>query len=311
MHRADRWEPSMRVAGKTEQIGEIAQQAEAGTVMRHVQSVARNEEVLASVMVPRVTSTRDITVLETAMQGLAQDARHPVALELAATASSRHFLLRATSAMSQRHLTDQVQARYPQAIIRLVGEPDDPLVLREGETASAVELRAGAEAYLPLRAFRERELLQEGADPLLGIMGVFNHLPPHLRVVAQLALIPAPPTWSRTYRRKSVEHPLEQERLRARRELSNAQASGPSTLQLVGMGVLVALLLVWWRFKQQLDALIPSWLLQAGLSLLHGKTPQLTSAHLTMVAIGGIVALVALFCLGFLVLQVKKGLLTT
>ncbi len=276
--------------------------------MTHVQSVARNEEVLASVMVPRVTSTRDITVLETAMQGLALDDRHPVALELAATASSRHFLLRATSAMSQRHLADQVQARYPQAIIRPVGDPDDPLVLREGETASAVELRAGAEAYLPLRAFRERELLQEGADPLLGIMGVFNHLPATMRVVTQLALVPAPPTWSQPYRRKSVEHPLEQERMRVRRELSGVQTNGPSTFQLVGMGLLVALLLVWWRFQRQLDALIPSWLLQAGQSLLHGKTPQVSPAHLAALVIGGFVALVTLFCLAFVVMQMRNRL---
>ena len=204
-----------------------------------------------------------------------------------------------------------MQARYPQAIIRPLTQEDDPLALREGETVSAVELRAGAAAYLPLRAFRERELLQEGADPLLGILGVFNHLPAHMRVVTQLALIPASPTWSRAYRRKSVEHPLEQERLRARREISTVQANGPGTLQLVGMGVLVALLLVWWRFKRQLDAQIPSWLLQAGLSLLHGKTPQLTSAHLAMLEIGGIVALVALFCLAFVVLQIKSRLGTS
>ena len=276
--------------------------------MTPVQTGAGNACYLASVIVPRTSSTRDITVLETAMQGLAQDARHPVALELAATASSRQFLLRATSAMSQRHLADQVQARYPQASIRPLTQEDDPLALREGETVSAVELRAGAAAYLPLRAFRERELLQEGADPLLGILGVFNHLPAHMRVVTQLALIPASPTWSRTYRRKSVEHPLEQERLRARRELSTVQANGPGTLQLVGMGVLVALLLVWLRFKRQLDALIPSWLLQAGLSLLHGKTPQLTSAHLTMLEIGGVVSLIALFCLAFVVLQIRNRL---
>src|SRR6266700_1395141 len=296
----------MHRASTTEQIGETAKQAAERTLMTQVQTGAEHEGFLASVIVPRVTSTRDITVLETAMQGLAQDARHPVALELAATASSRSFLLRATSAMSQRHLVDQVQARYPQAIIRSVGNPDDPLTLREGEVVSALELRAGAAAYLPLRAFRERELLQEGADRLLGILGVFNHLPAHLRVVTQLALIPAPPTWSRAYRRKSVEHPLEQERLRARRELTAVQASGPSTLQLVGMGVLVSLLLVWWRFKQQLDPLIPSWLLQAGLSLLHGKTPQLTSAHLAMLEIGGIVALAGLFCLAFVVMQIRS-----
>ena len=292
----------------TEQIGERTKHAEAETIMTPVQTGAGNACYLATVIVPRTSSTRDITVLETAMQGLAQDVRHPVALELAATASSRHFLLRGTSAMSQRHLADQVQARYPQASIRPLTQQDDPLELREGETVSAVELRAGAAAYLPLRAFRERELLQEGADPLLGILGVFNHLPAHMRVVTQLALIPASPTWSRPYRRKSVEHPLEQERLRARREFSTAQANGPGTLQLVGMGVLVALLLVWWRFKRQLDALIPSWLLQAGLSLLHGKTPQLTSAHLTTLEIGGVVALVALFCLAFVILQVRNCL---
>src|SRR6266702_2316275 len=205
----------MHRASTTEQIGETAKQAAERTLMTQVQTVAGNEGFLASVIVPRTSSTRDITVLETAMQGLAQDSRNPVALELAATASSRQFMLRATSAMSLKHLADQVQARYPQAIIQPLDQQDDPLVQGEDETVSSVELRAGAAVYLPLRAFRERELLQEGADPLLGILGVFNHLPAHMRVVTHLALIPASPTWSRAHRRKSVEHPLEQERLRA------------------------------------------------------------------------------------------------
>jgi hypothetical protein len=263
------------------------------------------------VIVPRATSTRDITVLETAMQGLALDKRHPVALEVAATASSRQFMLRATSAMSQRHLADQVQARYPQAMIQPLGRTGDPLVLQEGETVSAIELRAGAAAYLPLRSLRERELLQEGADPLLGILGVFNHLPPHIRVVAQLALIPASPTWSAAYRRKSVEHPLEQERLRVRREMSGIQANNPGTFRILAMGVLVAVLLVWWRFKQRLDGLFPSWMLQASVQLLHGKTPQVSSAHLIALEIGGIIALSALFCLAFVVLQIRNRLGTT
>jgi len=300
-------EPAIRGGDTSHHRDETAQQAEEGTVKAPVQA----EHYLASVLVPRAASTRDITVLETAMQGLAPDAKHPVALELAATASSRHFLLRATSAMSLRHLADQVQARYPQALIRLMTKAHDPLSLCEGDTVSAVELQAGAQAYLPLHAWRERELLQEGADPLLGILGVFNHLPPHMRVVAQLALLPALPAWSRPYRRKSVEHPLEQERLRERRELSSAQASGPGTIQLVGLGVLVALLLVWWRFKRQLDGLIPSWLLQAGLSLLHGKTPHLASTHLAMLEIGGMMTLAALFLFAFIVIQIRSRIGTT
>jgi hypothetical protein len=152
--------------------------------------------------------------------------------------------------MSLAHLRDQVQARYPQAIIRPISTPDDPLLLREGETVSVVELHPGAAAYLPLRALHERELQQEGADPLLGILGVFNHLPPHVRVVSHLALIPGSPTWSRAYRRKSVEHPLEQERLRTQRERSGTQASSPSAFRLVAMSVLVAVLLIWWRFSR-------------------------------------------------------------
>lgn len=300
-------EPSTREDNTPTLTGGSAQHAEEGRVNTCVQT----ESFLASVLVPRAASTRDITVLETAMQGLAPDARHPVALELAATASSRHFLLRATSAMSLRHLADQVQARYPQAIIRPVAEADDPLVQREGEGISAVELCAGAATYLPLHAWRERQLLQEGADPLLGMLAVFNHLPPNMRIVAQLALIPAPPTWSRPYRRKSVEHPLEQERLRARREGSGTQASGPSTFQLVSLGMLVALLLVWWRFQSQLNAIIPAWLVQAALSLLHGKSPGLSPAHVATLAVGGMAVLVALFLLAFAVLQIRSRIGTT
>src|SRR5260221_880327 len=306
MHGPGRTAPARRVVVKAEQISEMPKQPEEGALVTPVQTGVGSEHVLASVVVPRATSTRDITTLASAMQGLALDSRHPVALELAATATYSHFLLRATSGMSLRHLADQVQARYPQAIIRQMDQQDDPLALREGETVAAIELRAGAAAYLPLHAWGERELLQEGADPLLGMLAVFNHLPSHMRVVTQLALVPAPPTWSQAYRRKSVEHPLEPERLRERRELSSAQASDPGTLKLGGLSVLVALLLVWWRFKRQLNGLIPSWLLQAGLSLLHGKTPQLTSAHLAVLEIGGIVALVALFCLAFLLLQIRS-----
>ena len=90
--------------------------------------------------------------------------------------------------------------------------------------------------------------------------------------------------------------------------MSGAQASAPGTLQLVGLGVLVALLLVWWRLQKQLDALIPSWLVQVGLALLHGQHPHLSAEHLTALLIGGIGMLVALFLLALAVLQVKNRL---
>jgi len=261
--------------------------------------------LLSSLMVPRASSTREIAALETAMQGLALDTRHPVALELAATATARQFLLRATTPLAQQHLADQIQARYPQASIQPVVAEDDPLVMRTGEAVSVVELRAGAAAYLPLRNWRERELLQEGADPLLGVLAVFNHLPTQMRVVAQLALLPASPTWSQAYRRKAVEHPLEPERLRTRRELGG-QSSGPGTVQLIGMGVLVALLLLWWRFQQQVAAHLPPWLLHAGTALVHGKTPLLTTTQVATLVVTGVGVLAGLFCLALLVLQISS-----
>ena len=85
------------------------------------------------------------------------------------------FSLRATSRAALEHLAAQIQARYPQAIIQPLS--DDPLMLKPGEIVTAVELRPGAASYLPLRAFRERELPTEGTDPLLGLLAAMSHVP--------------------------------------------------------------------------------------------------------------------------------------
>ena len=98
----------------------------------------------------RVSSARDLPALETAMQALALDERSPIALEIAATPTTRQFLLRAESTLAVRSLEQQIQARYPQATIAPAAA--DPLVCGEGEACSAVELRPGAAAFLPLRS---------------------------------------------------------------------------------------------------------------------------------------------------------------
>jgi hypothetical protein len=272
------------------------------------QTTPNSETYLSAVIVPRTTSSRDIAALETAMHGLALDADRPVALELAATTTSRMFLLRATTCMALRHLEDQIRSRYPQAIIQPVAAQEDPLRLQADETVSACELRPGAAAYLPLRSWKAHDLEQVGADPLLGILGACNHLPDHLRVVAQLVLIPVAPTWSRAYRRKAVEHPLEQERLQTRREMSSGAGGGsnPSTAKLVSLGVLVALLLLWLRFKRWLAPLIPAWLLQAAAAILHGKQPEVTATHMTALVIGGFVLLGVCFVLAFMIMQFQS-----
>ncbi len=248
--------------------------------------------LVVQVVPPRTASSRDMAALETVMQGLVLDTRHPVALEIARTEKGRQFLLRATTRAALEHLADQIQARYPQASIQPLA--DDPLVLRSGETVSAVELRPGAASYLPLRSWRERELPSEGTDPLLGLLGALGHVPANMRVVTQLALLPLSPTWSQADRRRAVEHPLEPERQRQRRGITASGSTAPSTGAIIAMGVLVALLLCWYRFAQKL----PSWMAHAGTLLLHGQNPQLSPPHMAALIAGLVgVALLALILL--------------
>jgi hypothetical protein len=84
---------------------------------------------------------------------------------------------------------------------------------------------------------------------------------------------------------------------------SGAGGSNPSTIKLVGLGVLVALLLLWLRFKRWLAPLIPPWLLQAGAALLHGKQPEATHTQMTELVIGGIVLLGVFFIAAFMLMQ--------
>jgi hypothetical protein len=234
------------------------------------------QPLVLQVVPPRSASDRDIVALETVMQGLALDDRHPIALEIARTAQGRQFLLRATSEASLEHLAAQIQARYPQASIHPLSE--DPLTLKPGETIAAVELQPGAASYLPLRSWRERELPVAGTDPLLGVLAAVSHLPTNTRAVAQLALVPLPPTWSQVHRRRAVEHPLEPERQRQRRGVTTSGSSAPSTAGIMAMGILVAVLLLWYRFARR----VPPWILRAGTLLLHGKDPQLSSSQVVL-----------------------------
>jgi hypothetical protein len=227
-----------------------------------------------------MASSRDLAALETVMQGLALDTRHPVALEIAHTERGRHFLLRATSRAALEHLAAQIQARYPQAIIQ--SPVCDPLLLKPGETVTAIELRPGAASYLPLRSYRERELPTEGTDPLLGLLAAMSQVPTNVRLVTQLALLPLSPSWSQAERRKAVEHPLEPERMRQRRDMNSSGSTAPSAGAIIAMALLVALLLLWYRFSRML----PPWIYRAGTFLLHGKNPALSSSQMFEFIVG-------------------------
>ncbi len=114
---------------------------------REVMDLSEETPLVWQVIPPR-TARRDLPALETAMAALALDERHPIALEIAGSATERMFLVPATSKPSQNHLADQLYARYPQASLLPLSGKQDPLQLRDGEALSVLELIAGAASYL-------------------------------------------------------------------------------------------------------------------------------------------------------------------
>src|SRR5258708_20734840 len=77
-------------------------------------------------VIPPRTARRDLPALETAMAALALDDRHPIALEIAGSATMRMFLVPATSRPSLDHLADQIYAPYPQATLLPLSGNQDP-----------------------------------------------------------------------------------------------------------------------------------------------------------------------------------------
>jgi hypothetical protein len=253
------------------------------------------EHLVLQVQPSRAESARELGGLETAMASLALSARSPIALEIAATstpATSRAFLLRAKSPLALQHLASQIQARYPQASLRAVAA--DPLRTDPHDEWSVVELVPGAASYLPLRSFRAQELRGEGADPLLGILAAFTHLPPAGRAIAQLALLPAAPTWSRAHQRLAVAHPLEQER---RQNAANQETNAPGLGRLAVLFILVVLLVVMSRFQK---LLVPAWLVQAGATLVQGRMPVLSAEQIALLVGSGMILLALVYGGAFL-----------
>src|SRR5579884_2002655 len=229
--------------------------------------------LLAQVIPPR-HAERSPVVLEAAMQSLALSERDPVALEIAGTAHTRRFFLRASSSRGYIHALSQLRARYPQAGIVRVKAEDDPLHLSEDEEVSVVELAPGNASYLPLRTWQEEDMKQEGLDPLLGVLAALDGIPEGMRVVAQIGMVPATPAWSRSSQRRAVEHPLEPERAKERLMMMNARLGqgAPGTFSLIALALVFVGISVLAHFR----ATIPPWLGTAALAIAEGRQPALS-----------------------------------
>ena len=162
----------------------------------------------------------------------------PFSLELAGDADGVNLLARCHDDQVVR---SQLSAHYPQARIRQVPVEDDPIFVHTGEQAWGLTLRSGGPEYVPLRTFRDDDLLDPGSDPLLAVIGSLSALRPGERVLSRLLLRSLGPEWSQAHQQKAFKNPGQQ-----RPDPSYTYHTKPLqldgvTMAVLGVGALAAL----------------------------------------------------------------------
>ena len=161
----------------------------------------RRPPVLLAVTPPR-TGERTLLGVENMLGSIAVP--EPFSLELAGDADGVTLMARC---LDDQVVRGQIAARYPQARIQQIPAEDDPLRLGEDEQAWGMTLRADGPEYVPLRTFRDDDLLDPGSDPLIALMGALSNLNEGERVVARLLLRSLGPDWSESHLDKAHKRP--------------------------------------------------------------------------------------------------------
>ena len=191
--------------------------------------------VLLAVTPPRA-GERTLLGVENLLQSIAVP--EPFSLELAGDMDGVTLMARC---LDDRVVRGQLSAHYPQARIQKVDPDDDPLRLEEGEQAWAVTLRADGPEYVPLRTFRDDDLLDPGSDPLIALMGALSSLYGGERVVARMMLRSLGPDWSQAHMDKAHKRPgMESSEPAYTYQTKPLQMDGV-TMAVLGVGALAAL----------------------------------------------------------------------
>ena len=156
---------------------------------------------LMAITPPR-TGERTMLGVENLLSSIAVP--EPFSLEIAGDAAGVTLLARCRDGS---FVKQQVGGRYPQARVSEVAPEDDPLRLAEGEQAWSMSLRLQGPEYLPLRTFRDDDLLDPGSDPLISVIGSLSDLEEGERLVARMKLLSLGPDWSRSYQEKADRRP--------------------------------------------------------------------------------------------------------
>ena len=191
--------------------------------------------VLLAVTPPR-TGERTLLGVENLLQSIAVP--EPFSLELAGDMDGVTLMARC---LDDQVVRGQMSAHYPQARIRKVDPDADPLRMSEGEQAWSITLRADGPEYVPLRTFRDDDLLDPGSDPLIALMGALSALNEGERVVARLMLRSLGPDWSQHHMDKAHKRPGMEPREPAYTYQTKPLQMDGITMAVLGLGALAAL----------------------------------------------------------------------
>ena len=191
--------------------------------------------VLLAVTPPRA-GERTLLGVENLLQSIAVP--EPFSLELAADMDGVTLMARCLDAAVVR---GQLSAHYPQARIQRLDPEEDPLRLEEREQAWSMTLRADGPEYVPLRTFRDDDLLDPGSDPLIALMGALTALNEGERVVARLMLRSLGPDWSQPHLEKAHRRPGMEPREPAYTFQTKPLQMDGITMAVLGIGALAAL----------------------------------------------------------------------
>ena len=195
----------------------------------------KKNPVLLAVTPPR-TGERTLLGVENLLQAIAVP--EPFSLELAGGADGVTLMARC---IDREVVRSQLSAHYPQARIQEVPEEADPLRLDEGEQAWSITLRADGPEYVPLRTFRDDDLLDPGSDPLIALLGALTALRPGERTVARLMLRSLGPDWSQPHLEKAHKRPGMEPREPAYTYQTKPLQMDGVTMAVLGIGALAAL----------------------------------------------------------------------
>ena len=162
----------------------------------------------------------------------------PFSLELAGDMDGVTLMARC---LDDEVVRGQISAHYPQARIGKVDPEEDPLRLEEGEQAWSMTLRADGPEYVPLRTFRDDDLLDPGSDPLIALMGALSNINNGERIVARLMLRSLGPDWSQGHMEKAHKRPGMEPREPAYTFQTKPLQMDGITMAVLGLGALAAL----------------------------------------------------------------------